>query len=123
MKYQALIGWGITLYAIMRLASDAIIIHGLTEGAIPHILSLAVLIVLGLIAGRSLRFDSWLDILPYSLFWVAEIAALDAVYTVPFGGWAIYLDWNLWIGYGLVVIIPLIAPYTRFSRTTPPAIT
>ena len=121
MKYLEFFGWGIVIYAVMRLVSDGIIIHTLSSGLLPHLLSLATLVIIGIIAGRSLRFTSWTDVIPYSLFWAIEIGFLDVLYTVPFSGWAIYGDWNLWFGYSLVVLIPILAPFTRFAKHSVPS--
>ncbi len=110
MKYGALLGWGIVIYAVMSLLWSGLVIYGMADSLLSLILRLCVLIVVTTIAGRSLRFHSWKDILPYSIFWAGTMALLDAVYTVPFSGWSIYADWLLWVGYALVAIIPLLTP-------------
>ena len=118
MKYLEFFGWGIVIYAVMRLVSEAFILYTLSSGLLPHLLSLAALFILCLIAGRSLKFASWTDIIPYSIFWAIEIGFLDAIYTVPvsINGWAMYSDWNLWLGYSLVALFPLVAPFTRTNK-------
>ncbi len=116
MKIGALLGWGIVIYAIMFLTWSGLVTYGLIEGIFPKLLSLFVLVVVSLIAGRSLRFNSWRDILPYSFAWGIAMIALDAVFSVPFSGWAIYADWNVWFGYALVVIVPLFAPWFQLHR-------
>ncbi|OGG50779.1 hypothetical protein A2763_02540 [Candidatus Kaiserbacteria bacterium RIFCSPHIGHO2_01_FULL_54_36] len=113
MKYAALLGWGICIYAVMTLAWAGIALYGLGGTLTGRILGLIVLIVTLTIAGRSLKFHSWKDIVPYSLLWVVIMALFDAVYSVPFGGWGIYADWNLWVGYALVAAVPMLAPLTR----------
>ncbi|OGG53203.1 hypothetical protein A2851_02740 [Candidatus Kaiserbacteria bacterium RIFCSPHIGHO2_01_FULL_53_29] len=118
MRYGALLGWGIVIYAVMALAWSGFGIYGLAGTIASRVLELLVLIIVATIAGRSLRFHSWNDILPYSVSWAILIGLLDAVYNVPFGGWEIYADWNLWVGYTLVVLVPLLAPFTRVSVQT-----
>lgn len=110
-KYGSLLGWGIVIYAVVSLAWQALVIWGFSDSMFSRVAELLVLIIVATIAGRSLRFHSWKDILPYSVSWAVIAAALDIVYSVPFGGWRIYGDWNLWVGYGLVVIVPLFAAY------------
>ena len=110
MKYGALLGWGIVIYAVMSLLWSGLVIYGMADSLLSLALRLCVLIFIAVIAGRSLRFHSWQDVFPYSVFWAATMALLDAVYTVPFSGWSIYADWRLWVGYALVAIIPLLAP-------------
>lgn len=114
-KYGALAGWGIVIYSIMSLAWSLFVIYGLAGTLTARLLALLVLIVIATIAGRSLGFHSWRDILPYSIGWGVMMAALDAIFSVPFSGWVLYADWNLWLGYALVVVVPLLAPKTRRS--------
>ena len=113
MKYAALLGWGICVYAVMTLAWTGISLYGFGGTLGGRIAGLLALIAVLTIAGRSLRFHSWKDILPYSLMWVVMMGVLDAIYSVPFTGWEIYMDWNLWVGYALVALVPLLAPHTR----------
>ena len=112
MKYGSLIGWGIVIYSIIFLVWYGLLLHGIT-GTFARVLLLLTLIVVATIAGRSLRFNSPKDILPYSLCWMIIVALLDAAYSVPSAGWQLYGDWNVWVGYALVVVVPLLAPYTR----------
>lgn len=111
MKYGALLGWGIVIYAVMSLLWSGLVIYGMADSLLSLAIRLCVLLFIASIAGRSLRVHSWQDVLPYSVFWAATMALLDAVYTVPFSGWTMYADWRLWVGYALVAIIPLLAPY------------
>lgn len=115
MRYGALLGWGIVMYAIMFLLWSGFVLYGFVEGLLPRIVGLSVLIALALLAGRSLRFHLWRDILPYSIAWTIVVVVLDVVFTVPFTGWALFSDWNIWVGYAMILFVPLLAPYsTRF---------
>jgi hypothetical protein len=113
MKYLARLWWGIVIYAIMYLTWNGFSIYGFTQGILPRLCELVVLALIATIAGRSLKFNSWKDILPYSFFWALTAVALDAAFTLPFSGTAMYASWNLWIGYVLVMLLPLAAPQTR----------
>lgn len=108
-----IIGWGITIYATMYLMWTGFILYGFVDGMLPRLTGLLALIILTTIAGRSLRFKSARDILPYSIGWAVIAVLLDAIFSVPYSGWALYADWNVWVGYGLIVLIPLLSPYTR----------
>jgi len=112
MKYGALLGWGIVIYAIMSLVWSGLVMYNMADSFLSLAVRLCVLIFIALVAGRSLRCHSWQDVLPYSAFWAATMVVLDAVYTVPFSGWALYSDWRLWLGYALVALIPLLAPHS-----------
>ena len=113
MKYISRLSWGIVIYAIMYLFSNGLSVYGLAGGIGAVIARLVMLVIIATIAGRSTRFDSWKDILPYSIFWAFTVLALDAVFTYPFSGVAMYSNWNLWIGYALVLLLPLAAPQTK----------
>ncbi len=118
MKYGALFGWGIVMYAVMTLSWSGLTIYGVAGSDWSLIAQLIILIIVTTIAGRSLRLDLWPDILPYSLGWAAIAMLLDIVYVVPFFGWEMFYAWRLWVGYALIVIVPLIAPKTRPSAHT-----
>jgi hypothetical protein len=116
MKYASVLGWGITIYASMSLLWSGFITYGFVEGLAPRIVGLLVLIGLGLLAGSSLRLYSWSDILPYAIMWAVMMAILDAIFSVPYAGWQLYTDLNVWFGYAVVVVAPLFAPYLRLVR-------
>ena len=116
MKYGPLFGWGIVIYALMFLVWSGFVTYGFVEGMAPRATALLSLIGVAVIAGASLRLRSWSDILPYSLVWGIMMALLDAVFSVPYTGWQLYFDLNVWFGYAVVVVAPLFAPYLRFQR-------
>lgn len=116
MRYGALLGWGIVIYAVIALAWSGLMIYELDGSIVGLVFELFVLITVTVVAGRSLRYDSWRDILPYSCGWALVMALLDAVYSVPFSGWDIYSDWSIWAGYAMVVFLPLIAHKTRAHK-------
>lgn len=118
MKYNLLFGWGIIIYAIMFLVWSGFVTYGFIEGLTPKIATLLVLIGVTALAGQSLRYRSWTDILPYSLGWVVIMAILDGIFSVPYSGFSLYLDPNIWFGYAVVAIVPLISPYLRLNRTS-----
>ncbi|RJQ33917.1 hypothetical protein C4556_03640 [Candidatus Parcubacteria bacterium] len=116
MKYGALLGWGVVIYALMFLLWSGFVTYGFISGMAPRATALLVLIAIAAIAGASLRLNSWSDILPYSLAWGIMMALLDGVFSVPYTGWQLYFDLNVWFGYAVVVVAPLFAPYLRFRR-------
>lgn len=122
MRFGALFGWGIVIYAIIFLLWSGFVLYGYGDGVIPRIVGLCVLIVLSLLAGRSLRFHLWRDIVPYSIAWTVVVILLDIVFSVPFTGWALFADWNVWVGYSMILFVPLFAPLMRRSGSTPLAL-
>ena len=115
-KYGALVGWGVVIYAVVTLAGSTLALYGFSGTLAALFVQLLVLIITATVAGRSLRLHQWIDILPYSLFWALIAILFDAMYNTPFFGWATYAEWKLWVAYGLVVTVPLLAPFTRMNR-------
>src|SRR3989344_3068294 len=116
MRYGKLLGWGIVIYAVMFLMWSGFVTYGFIEGFAPRVTSLLILIGITIYAGLSLGFHRWPDILPYSLSWALLMATLDGVFSVPYTGWQMYFDWNIWFGYAVVAITPLLEPYFRLER-------
>ena len=115
-RIGALFGWGIVIYAVMFLLWSVFVTYGFVEGIAPRILGLIVLVILAVLAGRSLKAHVWQDIIPYSICWGLIMAIFDVVMSVPFAGWQIFLDWNVWFGYGVVTLAPLLVLYPRFGN-------
>ena len=113
MKYRAVFGWGLVIYAMMSLAWSAVVVYDLAGSFISSLIGLGVLVVVTTIAARSLHFHSWEDILPYSFLWGLITVLLDILLNVPTTGWQTFSNWSVWFGYALVVIVPLFAPWTR----------
>ena len=102
-----IVGWAVVIYAIMFLAWTGFVIYGYGATVTGHIGSLIVLIAVTTIAARSIGAQSYQEMFRYSLAWGIVVAILDSFFVVPFSGWTIYADWNVWLGYGLVVLVPL----------------
>lgn len=115
-KLGAFFGWGIVIYAVIFLVWSVFMAYGFADGWAPRLIGLLVLIFTSFIAGRSLRASTWHDILPYSLAWGAMMGVLDIILSVPFIGWQLFLDWNVWFGYAVVVLSPLLALNTRLRH-------
>ena len=115
--YEKLIGWGVGVYAVMFLLWSAFVAYGFVDGYLPQIIGLVVLIGLMYKAGKSIPGGTWQSALPYSVSWVVIIGVLDIILSVPFAGWEIFTDWNLWVSYGLIFAIPLLAAIDFVSDT------
>jgi|SRR3989344_728581 len=113
MKYGALLGWGVVIYAVMSLLWSGLIIYNIADSSLSLAIRILVLLFVTTVAGRSLRFHSWKDILPYSVVWAITMGILDWIYIVPFSGLSLYTDWYLWVGYTLVAVVPLLTPLVR----------
>ena len=111
MHIGKLFGWGIAVYAVMYLAVAMLALYGLAPSFLARTLALIILISLATMAGLSLKRHAARDILPYSLIWTLEVMGLDGLMSMPNTGLSIYLDWNVWVGYALVLIVPLFTHY------------
>jgi hypothetical protein len=118
MSLRSLFGWGIVIYAVLYLVWSGMVIHGYTGMFISRVVIIATLVTLASIATRSLRLTHERDVLPYAFGWVVIAAALDAVFSVPSVGWAMYTDWNVWVGYFLLLIVPLVVTAVSKNRPT-----
>lgn len=118
MKLRALIGWGIVIYSVLYLVWTGLVIHGLSDRLIARVIVLATLATVTAIATRALRVSSERDVIPYAIGWIFVAAILDAIFAVPSAGWGIYSDWNLWVGYVLLFIVPLIVTAVSKNRAS-----
>ncbi|HUO50555.1 MAG TPA: hypothetical protein VMU25_03295 [Candidatus Paceibacterota bacterium] len=118
MKFGALFGWGIVIYALATLTWSGMTLYGFTAGIVPRLIEALVIACTCIVAGNSLRYRTWKDIMPYSIVWALVVAILDGIFTYPSQGLALYSEWISWVGYALVALLPLCAPY--FRRTPSP---
>lgn len=116
------LGWGVVLYATMYLSWGLMIAYGQQGTFASRLLLLAILVISTTVATWHLPVRSVKDILPYSLTWGITIAIIDGCLAAPSESWGIYADPNLWVGYALVVIVPLILP-RRLPEVHPAALT
>ena len=117
MKYGKLFGWGVVIYSVIYLTWSGLVIYGLQNELYSRLISITILIFMSAIAGRSLHFSSWKDILPYSLAWAVIIAVIDGLLAVPYAGWAIYSDLGVWVSYILVAVVPLFFKYDALTAS------
>lgn len=108
MKLRSLVGWGIVIYAVLFLVWSGLAMYDFGGTIFSRGIVLLTLIAATAIATRSLRIYSESEIAPYAFGWVLVAALLDSVFAVPAAGWAIYSDWNLWLGYAVLLAVPFV---------------
>ncbi len=118
MDLGARIGWGIVIYAIAFLAWGGMGIYGFTQGPLPYLIELLLLVIVCVWAGSELKFKSWADILSYSIGWAVIAAALDSLYVVPMQSWSWYQELSPWVFYLLIVFLPLLSVLLRKNSAT-----
>ena len=114
-EWDKILFWGVGIYAVMFLLWNFFALYGFTAGVIPRIILLLALIITATLAGRSLRFGRPSDILPYSIGWTVITMILDKIMIFPVVGLSMYADWNILVGYLLLLAIPILAPHTRHA--------
>lgn len=101
-------GWGIVIYAIMYLLWSGLVLYGLASGVASLLLRIFALAFVTTLAARALHLPNWKDLAPYTASWAFISIALDALFLVPYSGWALYGNGSVWAGYILVAGIPLL---------------
>lgn len=106
------VGWGTVIYAVMYLLWSGLALYGI-EGLTGVVIRILVLLLLTRIVARALNATSWTAVMPYSLSWALFAALFDALFLVPLTGYELYASWNVWLGYALVAVLPLLAPLQK----------
>jgi hypothetical protein len=113
MKLRPLLGWAIVIYSVFYVAWSLMRAYGFSAGIGASVLELVVLFVICVVAGSSLKFKTWKDILPYSIGWAIIAALIDALFAAPTGQWTFFSQPSTWISYALVAVFPLFAVFVR----------
>ena len=96
--------WGVAFIVVSIFigfkVSSQIIVQGIT--------TLAVVITAFLLA-KSLNVSTMKEMLKYSFSWVIVGLILDALITARFTGWEFFSRWEMWLGYLLILVVPLLA--------------
>ncbi len=108
MRLRALFGWGIVIYAVLNLVWSVIVANGFSDNLIARVCMIIAIVALATIATRSLRLLSERDAIPFAIGWVLIAAGFDALLTVPIAGWSVFADPNTWVGYALLLAVPLV---------------
>lgn len=118
-KWGAVFGWGVAIYAVNFLTWSILVIYGIIDGPLPAIVLTATLVTTLTLARRSLSYRDWRDVLPYTIGWLFIVFIFDLICAVPVSGWGIWNDWHIWVGYALIIAVPLVvsAPPRRRGRS------
>jgi hypothetical protein len=117
MRLGVLLGWGIVIYAVVRLALSIMGAYGWTQGVVPQFIAILVMLLICTVAGSALKFRSWKDILPYSIGWALVAVFFDVIFAAASGDWVMFSEWSAWLNYALVALFPLCAIF--FAREHP----
>ncbi len=106
MKY---IVYGAIIWGVAFIVASVFVGYKVISPLIMHgITTLAVAIVTFKLA-KNLNIDNRKEMLKYSICWVIVGLILDAVITTRFTGWRFFYAKYIWIGYALILLVPLLA--------------
>ena len=108
MNYKKLFGFGILIWAVAFLVATAFVAYEAADTLWAKAIVILAVAVIAFFAGKTLKSVSAMDALKYSTSWVAIGLILDMIVTVRFTGWEVFSAWDLWVGYALVFILPLL---------------
>jgi hypothetical protein len=117
MMARSILGWGTVIYAVVYLVWAIIVVHGLSESIFARCAMLLTLLAVLAIATTSLRTLSKNDIYPLSFGWASVALFFDALLIAPISGFAIFAQWNVWVGYLLMLFIPHLVIRVRARRS------
>lgn len=109
MNYKKLIGFGILLW-IVGFAIASVFVASNAMDTLTAKLTVPLLVgITAFLFGKNLKLTSALKMLKYSGTWVAIALVLDVLITVRFAGWAIFIQWDVLLGYFLALTAPILA--------------
>lgn len=109
MNYTKFIGFGILIWVVAYLVATLFVAYGAGDTLAAQITIILAVVVAAYVAATQVGEHSVFGMLRYSIGWVVIGLLLDALLTVPFTGWVIFAGWQLWTGYVLVALVPLLA--------------
>ena len=109
MNYKKLIGFGILLWIIAFVIASVFVGAKAIDSIVAKITVPIVVGIAAFFVGKNLKLKSISETLKYSATWIVIGVLLDMAVTVPFTGWGIFAEWNVWLGYFFVLTAPLLA--------------
>lgn len=108
-KYWKLFGYGAVIWGVAFIVVSAFIGFEVTsEVIVQGVTTLAVAIAAYLLA-RSLNISNRKEMLKYGFSWVVVGLILDLIVTTRFTGWQFFSAFYVWLGYALILLVPLLA--------------
>lgn len=110
MNYLKIISFGALIWAVAFIIVSIFIGFKVPSNnpAVNAITVLAVAFTSFLLA-KSLKLNSAKEMLKNTVGWLIVGLILDSVATVQFAGWHIFWQWNVIVGYLIIVFLPLLA--------------
>jgi hypothetical protein len=119
MKYKKIVGLGALIWGIAFITAAIFVAFSAIDTILAKIVVPFAVGVAAFFGGKMIDVELPKDILKYSIVWVVIGLLLDLVVTVPFTGWGIFAQWNVWLGYALILFAPLLGKRNPFMSQTP----
>ena len=104
--YKKLVGFGILIWVVAFAIASAFVAYNAIDTLIAKITVPVVVGIVTFFAGKNLKLKEPKEAVRYSIVWVVIGILLDTIFTVPFTGWGIFMQWNVWLSYILVFTLP-----------------
>ncbi|MCX6791135.1 MAG: hypothetical protein NTV62_03015 [Candidatus Gribaldobacteria bacterium] len=110
MKILKALGLGALIYVVAFMVISVFIGFKVpTDSLLVKTITLLAVLITIILSAISLKANSIKEALSYSFIWVMVNFVLDILVTTRFAGWGFFGQWNIVLGYLLILIAPLLA--------------
>lgn len=107
MSLKKLVGYGVLIWVVVYLVATAFFAYKMLGAWWANALLVVLAAVMAGWAGTRISQPSRVAMLRYSVGWVVIAAVLDALLSVPFTGWTLFMMWSVWAAYAAILLIPV----------------
>lgn len=107
--YSKLLGYGGIIWGVAFIVVSVFIAFGITSDIVVQTPTTLAVVIVTLFLARSLNISDRKEMLKYGISWAVVGLILDALVTVRFTGFEFFYRWYIWLGYLLIVVVPLLA--------------
>ncbi len=109
MNIIKLIGFGALIWAVAFVVISGFIAFDVgAESTLVKASTLLALVLITLLLAKNLGVGSAKEMLQYSIVWLIIVLILDMVVCVRFTGWELLTQWNVIVGYLVILLVPLL---------------
>lgn len=109
MNYLKLIGFGVVIWIAAYMTATAFVAYGAGDTGVAGVTTAIIVAVVTFVLARNLHERSLSRLFFYAIGWVGIGLVLDLLFTIPFTGWELFRTWNIWTGYGLIIVATLLS--------------
>lgn len=113
MTYLKKLGFGALIWAAIFIAICILIAVNIETPFVTYPIAWLVSIVLAWYFSKLLKVNSLVDGLITGILFVLAAFVLDYFVTTKYTGMALFQSWDIWVGYGLVFLVPAIYGFLK----------